>query len=50
MDLVIRDRYSRDVLYRDGTYWGEDGVAVAIEAKRVIDTLGVSGYVTRQTS
>jgi hypothetical protein len=50
MDLVIRDRHSKDVVYRDGTFWGAEGVAVAEEAKRVIDVLGVNGYVRRQTS
>ena len=48
LDLVIRDRYSREVLHREGTFWGAEGVAAAEEAKRVIDSLGVSGYVRRQ--
>lgn len=50
MDLVIRDKRSRDVLYREGTFLGAEGVAMAEEAKRVIDSLGVNGYVRRQES
>lgn len=48
LDLVIRDRYNREILYREGTFWGAEGVAAAEEAKRVIDSLGVNGYVRRQ--
>ena len=50
MDLVIRDRHTRDVLYREGTFSGAEGVVMAEEAKRVIDSLGVTGYIRRQES
>jgi hypothetical protein len=49
LDLVIRDPDSRAVLYRKGSFSGAEAIAAATEAKRVIDSLGVDGYVRRET-
>jgi hypothetical protein len=48
MNLVIRDVNSKKVRLKEGPYFGAEGVAMAGEASRVIEVLGIEGYIHRQ--
>jgi hypothetical protein len=50
MSLVVRERVSGKVLYSDGPYFGAAGVDACNEALRVIEVLGVQGYIAREES
>lgn len=50
LELVVRDRQSHRVLYRKGPFHGTEAVNEADEAARVINVLGIRGYVDRESS
>lgn len=47
LDLVVRDRRTRKVVYKAGPCHGADAVQEAQEAARVIRVIGVGGYVNQ---
>ncbi len=49
LDLVLRDPNDRHVLYRRGPFHGSEAVEEAQEAARVIRSLGVQGYIDRES-
>jgi hypothetical protein len=49
LDLVLRDPHDRRVLYRRGPLHGAEAVEDSKEAARVIQVLGVQGYIDRES-